>query len=163
MLTSIGNLVLRTTADGTRLRLGDVAVIKDGLEERLSEWHYDGQPTQGWEIHTQYSAVEVARRVNDYVARQQLQLPEGLSITTWWDDSQAYEERVRTPGRRRAGRFCAGVSGVDLILAAAGGALGRCGYFYVRAGRVVVNAGAGCFTEYAVIVRLSAGDGDSGG
>ena len=94
--TSIGNLVLRTTADGTRLRLGDVAVIKDGLEERLSEWHYDGQPTQGWEIHTQYSAVEVARRVNDYVAGQQLQLPEGLAITTWWDDSQAYEERVRS-------------------------------------------------------------------
>ncbi len=93
---SIGNLVLRTTADGIRLRLGDVAVIKDGLEERLSEWHYDGQPTQGWEIHTQYSAVEVARRVNDYVAGQQLQLPEGLSITTWWDDSQAYEERVRS-------------------------------------------------------------------
>ncbi len=93
---SIGNLVLRTTADGTRLRLGDVAVIKDGLEERLSEWHYDGQTTQGWEIHTKSSAVEVARRVNDYVAGQQLQLPEGLSIKTWWDDSQAYEERVRT-------------------------------------------------------------------
>ena len=92
----IGNLVLRTAGDGTRLRLGDVAVIKDGLEELLSEWHYDGQPTQGWEIHTQYSAVEVARRVNDYVAQKQLHLPEGLAITTWWDDSQAYEERVRT-------------------------------------------------------------------
>ena len=92
----LGNLVLRTTADGARLRIGDVAVIKDGLEERLSEWHYDGQPTQGWEIHTQYSAVEVARRVNDYVAQKQLHLPEGLSITTWWDDSQAYEERVRS-------------------------------------------------------------------
>src|SRR5512137_1395902 len=93
-VTSIGNLVLRTATDGARLLLRDVADIKDGLEERLSEWHYDGQPTQGWEIHTQYSAVEVARRVNDYVAEQQLQLPEGLTITTWWDDSQAYEERI---------------------------------------------------------------------
>ena len=95
-ITRIANLVLRTAVDGTRLRLGDVAIIKDGLEERLSEWHYDGQPTQGWEIHTQYSAVEVARRVNDYVAQKRLHLPEGLAITTWWDDSQAYEERVRT-------------------------------------------------------------------
>jgi multidrug efflux pump subunit AcrB len=34
---SIGNLVLRTSPNGTRLRLGDVAVIRDGLEERLSE------------------------------------------------------------------------------------------------------------------------------
>ena len=58
---------------------GDVAVIKDGLEERLSEWHYDGQPTQGWEIHTQYSAVEVARRVNDYVARTAVTTP-GRSV-----------------------------------------------------------------------------------
>ncbi len=95
-VASIGNLLLRSSADGIRLQLADVAVIKDGLEERLSEWHYDGQPTQGWEVHTQYSAVEVARRVKEYVAEQQLRLPEGLAITTWWDDSQAYEERVRT-------------------------------------------------------------------
>lgn len=93
---SIGNLVLRTAGDGTRLRLGDVAVIKDGLEERLSEWHYDGQPTQGWEIHSQNSAVEVARRVNDYVAEQQLHVPEGLMMKTWGDDSLAYQERVQT-------------------------------------------------------------------
>ncbi len=95
-VTSISNLVLRTTADGTRLRLGDVAVIKDSLEERLSEWHYNGQPAQGWEVHTKYSAVEVAHRVNDYVAQKHGQLPESLALTTWWDDSQAYEERLRT-------------------------------------------------------------------
>jgi multidrug efflux pump subunit AcrB len=94
--TSIGNLVLRTSPDGTRLRLGDVAVIRDGLEERLSEWHYDGENNQGWEIHTKYSAVEVARRVKGYVELKRLQLPEGLAMTTWGDDSQAYEERVRT-------------------------------------------------------------------
>ena len=95
-IAAIGNLVLRTAADGTRLRLGDVAVIKDGLEERLSEWHYDGETAQGWEIHTKHSAVEVAHRVNSVIAQQQLHLQEGLKITTWWDDSQAYDERVRT-------------------------------------------------------------------
>ena len=95
-VADIGNLVLRTAADGTRLRPADVAVIKDGLEERLSEWHYDGETAQGWEIHTKHSAVEVAHRVNDAIAQQQLRLPEGLKITTWWDDSQAYDERMRT-------------------------------------------------------------------
>lgn len=93
---SIGNLVLRTHADGTRLHLGEVAVIRDDLEERLSEWHHNGETAQGWEIHTKYSSVEVARRVKDYVAGTQPQLPEGLVMTTWWDDSQAYDERVRT-------------------------------------------------------------------
>lgn len=93
---TIGKLVLRTHADGTRLLLGDVAVIRDGLEERLSEWHHNGETAQGWEIHTKYSAVEVARRVKDYVADRHPKLPEGLVMTTWWDDSQAYDERVRT-------------------------------------------------------------------
>ncbi|MEI6544058.1 MAG: efflux RND transporter permease subunit [Methylococcales bacterium] len=91
---SLGQLVLRTSADGIVLHLGDIAVIKDGLEERFAEWRYDGQPAQGWEIHTKNSAVDVARQVKIYVESQKLKLPEGLSITTWWDDSQAYEERI---------------------------------------------------------------------
>lgn len=92
----LSNIVLRTGADGTRLTLGDIAVIADGLEERLAEWHYNGLPAQGWEIHTKNSSVDVARRVKETVAQLQLQLPEGLAISTWWDDSIAYQERVRT-------------------------------------------------------------------
>jgi multidrug efflux pump subunit AcrB len=130
-VTRIGNLVLRTATDGTRLRLGDVAVIKDGLEERLSEWHYDGETTQGWEIHTKSSAVEVARRVNDYIAGQQLHLPEGLAITTWWDDSQAYEERVRTLVEDGVGGFVL----VCLVLT-----------LFLRL-RVALWAGVGIFTS----------------
>jgi multidrug efflux pump subunit AcrB len=91
---SLSQLVLRTSADGLLLHLGDIAVIKDGLEERFAEWRYDGQPAQGWEIHTKNSAVDVARQVKAYVENQKLKLPQGLSITTWWDDSQAYEERI---------------------------------------------------------------------
>lgn len=92
----LGNLVLRTHADGTRLLLSQIAVIRDELAEQLSEWHHNGETAQGWEIHTQYSAVEVARRVKDYVKQMQPHLTEGLALTTWWDDSQAYDERVRT-------------------------------------------------------------------
>ncbi|MDP3330939.1 MAG: efflux RND transporter permease subunit [Methylococcaceae bacterium] len=129
--TSIGNLILRTAADGKRLHLNDVAVIKDGLEERLSEWHYNGQPTQGWEIHTNHSAVEVARRVKEYVVEQQLHLPQGLEITTWWDDSQAYEERVRTLVEDGLGGFVL----VCLVLT-----------LFLRL-RVAIWAGVGIFTS----------------
>ncbi|MGZ8153415.1 MAG: efflux RND transporter permease subunit, partial [Methylovulum sp.] len=94
--SALGALVLRTHADGTRLLLGQVAVIKDGVEERLSEWHYNGETGQGWEIRADHNTVEVAQRVNDYVQDMQAQLPEGLALRTWWDDSQAYQERVRT-------------------------------------------------------------------
>ncbi|EGW23450.1 efflux RND transporter permease subunit [Methylobacter tundripaludum] len=128
---SIGNLVLRTHADGTRLRLGEVAVIRDGLEERLSEWHHNGETAQGWEIHTQYSSVEVARRVKDYVADMQPQLPEGLLMTTWWDDSQAYDERVRTLVEDGLGGFVL----VCLVLT-----------LFLRL-RVAIWAGVGIFTS----------------
>lgn len=94
-IKTLNQLVLRTTSDGSRLHLGDVAVAKDGLAEALSDWYYNGQPTQGWGIHTQYSAVGVARRVKAYVEKQQPLLPEGLLISTWWDDSLAYDERIR--------------------------------------------------------------------
>ncbi|MFZ2406060.1 MAG: efflux RND transporter permease subunit, partial [Methylobacter sp.] len=128
---SIGNLVLRTHADGTRLRLGEVAVIRDGLEEQLSEWHHNGETAQGWEIHTKYSAVEVARHVKDYVADRQPQLPEGLLMTTWWDDSQAYDERVRTLVEDGLGGFVL----VCLVLT-----------LFLRL-RVAVWAGVGIFTS----------------
>jgi multidrug efflux pump subunit AcrB len=93
---SLNNIVLRTDANGAKLHLQDVASIQDGLEEKLSEWHHNGETAQGWEIHTKHSSVEVARRVKQYVADAQEKLPQGLVMTTWWDNSQAYDERINT-------------------------------------------------------------------
>jgi multidrug efflux pump subunit AcrB len=93
---SVGNLVVRTRPDGSRVLLRDVAVVKDGLEERLSEWHHNGETAQGWEIHAERDTVAVARRVKAYVAEKKAELPQGVGLITWWDDSQAYEERIGT-------------------------------------------------------------------
>lgn len=128
---SISNLLLRSQADGTRLLLGDVATVKDGLEERLLEWHHNGETAQGWEIHTKFSSVEVARRVKDYVADLQSKLPEGLAMTTWWDDSQAYDERVQTLVEDGLGGFVL----VCLVLT-----------LFIQL-RVAVWAGVGIFTS----------------
>lgn len=93
---AIGSLVVKTNTDGSRVLLRDVAVIKDGLEERLSEWHHNGETAQGWEVHAERDTVEVARRVKAYVSEMRTQLPPGIGLITWWDDSQAYEERIGT-------------------------------------------------------------------
>jgi multidrug efflux pump subunit AcrB len=95
-IASLNNIVIRTNPDGTELRLGAIATIRDGLEERLSEWHHNGETAQGWEIHTSHSSVNVARQVKRYVAEKQALLPQSLVMTTWWDNSQAYDERVNT-------------------------------------------------------------------
>ncbi|WP_434110157.1 efflux RND transporter permease subunit [Methylocaldum sp. GT1TLB] len=93
---SIGDLVLKTHPDGSRVLLRDVATVTDGLEERLSAWRHNGETAQGWEIHAEHDTVEVARRVKAYVEEMSARLPERLSMITWWDDSQAYDERIRT-------------------------------------------------------------------
>jgi multidrug efflux pump subunit AcrB len=93
---AVAALVLRRDANGGRVLLGDVATIKDGFEEFLLEWHHDGEISQGWEIHAERDTVAVAQRVNAAVKDLQSQLPEGLTLKTWWDDSQAYDERITT-------------------------------------------------------------------
>lgn len=93
---SVAALVIKTLPDGNQLSLGQVATVKDGLEERLSTWRHNGQTAQGWEIHTERDSVAVAREVKRVIATLRVGLPEGLRLITWWDDSQAYDERIGT-------------------------------------------------------------------
>lgn len=93
---ALGALIVQTLPDGRRVRLDQIASIRDGLEESLSEWHHNGQTAQGWEIHAAQDSVAVARRVKACVENLRGQLPEGLRLITWWDDSQAYDERIAT-------------------------------------------------------------------
>lgn len=91
---AVGSLIIKTLPDGNRLRLDQIATIKDGLEERLYTWRHNGQTAQGWEIHTEQDSVAVARQVKATIEAMRANLPEGLRLITWWDDSQAYDERI---------------------------------------------------------------------
>lgn len=93
---ALGRLPLRSGADGALVRLADVAAIRDGLEERVSEWRHNGETGQGWEVHAEHDTVDVARRVKAYVETMRPRLPPGVAISTWWDDSTAFDERVYT-------------------------------------------------------------------
>jgi len=89
-------LVLRTNPDGSRLRLGNIAVIRDGLIETPFEDRFDGLLTEGWEVYADSDAVDVARRVKDYVAQTAPELPKGIRLITWWDNSLMFEERLKS-------------------------------------------------------------------
>lgn len=106
---ALGETVLLARPDGTRLRLRDIAVIRDGLAERAFAWHHDGFPAQGWDIRASRDEVAVARRVKDYVADMAPRLPEGLKLKTWYDDSQSFDDRVETLLKN-------GLQGLGLVL-----------------------------------------------
>ena len=40
------NITILTKADGTRLKLGDIAIVKDGVVEDTATLTFNGQPTK---------------------------------------------------------------------------------------------------------------------
>lgn len=93
---ALADLVLRANPDGTHLRLGEVALIREGLAEQGSEHRFDGYPAVGWRIYARHDVVEVAHRVAAYVTERSPRLPEGIQLATRGDNSRLFVERVNT-------------------------------------------------------------------
>ena len=90
------NLVLMTRADGTRLRLGDVATVIDGFAETDQFARFDVQPTILVSVFRtgNQSALEIGALVSDYVERTQAVLPDGISLTVWQDSAEILNARL---------------------------------------------------------------------
>ena len=84
------NLVVLTRADGTRLTLGEVATVVDGFAETDQFARFDTEPAVLVSIFRtgDQSALEIARRVHEYVERTRPTLPEGISLTIWQDQAR---------------------------------------------------------------------------
>ena len=84
------DLVLWTRADGSRLRLGDVATVVDGFEETDQQARFDVEPAMMVSVFRtgDQSAIELAGLVNEYVEQAQARLPEGMSLTVWQDSAK---------------------------------------------------------------------------
>ncbi len=81
---------------GAPVRLEDVAVVEDGLEDRRRIGRAMGQPSIGIQIQKLRgsNAVEVGRGVRDKLAEIQTQLPEGLVLNVNWDTTTFIEESI---------------------------------------------------------------------
>lgn len=92
------NIPLKSNRDGTLLRLGDVATIKDGFEETAVRTRFNGKLAA--EIHIyrvgDQSAIEIADKIKAYIAEKQQQLPQGISLEFWRDRSEVLKKRIRT-------------------------------------------------------------------
>ncbi len=91
-----GNIVLRSLADGTRLKLRDVATVIDGFAETDQSARFDGEPSVLVQVFRvgEENALDVADAVKSYVARTAPTLPEGIKLTTWQDDSLILKDRL---------------------------------------------------------------------
>ena len=85
-------------ADGTQLRLGDVAVIEDGFAEADLIARFEGEPAVFIDVKMAkgQDMIAITEHVRDFVQEQQAALPANVHVTTWADDSVYLEGRIDT-------------------------------------------------------------------
>ncbi len=91
-------IVLLTRADGTRLTLGEVAVVVDGFAEGDRAARFDGLPAVVVQVYRagDQHATRISERVREYVTEARGQLPAGLELTVWQDDAEILKSRLST-------------------------------------------------------------------
>ena len=91
------DIVILGRDDGTVLRLGDIAEVRDGFEESGLIVRHQGKPAVFVEVTRADGerVMDVAGAVRTYVAEEAIpSLPDGVGISIWNDDSSAFVERA---------------------------------------------------------------------
>ena len=90
------NIVLRTNADGSRLRLSDIATITDGFVEQSVLNRFNQQRAAVIRISNlpNQDATLISQQISDYVTNKKAQLPAGIYIDQWADMSHYLEGRL---------------------------------------------------------------------
>jgi multidrug efflux pump subunit AcrB len=82
--------------DGTELKLGEIAVIKDSFRETDEYAHFDGKPAAMVSVFRvgKQKPIDVATAVKKYVEGKKASMPDSLKIATWYDFSEIYKSRM---------------------------------------------------------------------
>lgn len=92
------NIVIKNQADGTIIRLRDIASINDDFEETPVRTRFNGKQAAFIDVYRigPQSAIEVADAVKSYIKTQQANLPQGFYLSYWDDDSEVVKSRIAT-------------------------------------------------------------------
>jgi multidrug efflux pump subunit AcrB len=89
---------IRTTSDGTRLLLGDIADIKDGFDQTPIKVRFNKKNALLIEVYRigEQNAIQVAKQVKSYIETKRSSLPSGVHINYWKDRSRIVKARLQT-------------------------------------------------------------------
>ena len=92
------NVVVLTRADGTRVLLRDVATIADGFEEGDLLARFNGTPAVMVKVFRvgDEDIIEMAQTLEAYLERAQAELPNGLDLVIWQEESEELRVRLDT-------------------------------------------------------------------
>ncbi len=95
-------IIVKSSADGSAVRLQDVARVELGADSYLSSSRFNGKPSAGFAIRlaTGANALDTAERVNKELEVQAKAFPEGISFAIGYDTSpfvkKSIEEVLKT-------------------------------------------------------------------
>ena len=92
------DVVVASYPDGTQLRLGDIATVKDGFEEGYLDARLDGVNSAILDVVRigDEDIVTSANQVKGYMNSAALDLPEGMSLRIVTDSSVSTQARIAT-------------------------------------------------------------------
>lgn len=109
------DIVVLAHADGTRVRLGDIAHIVDGFEDSDLKATFDGERAIVVDVRRigKEDVLNIAREVKAYLKDARRWMPDGIEVTVWQDESLDLINRMSTLGKNAA-------SGLLLVLVVLG-------------------------------------------
>ncbi len=89
-------LPIITLSDGSKVRLGDIATIRDGFEEGIQYSKFNGKNSVTFFVGAtrKQSITDVAQIVKDYIADKQQSLPQGVKLEPWIDMTYYLQGRL---------------------------------------------------------------------
>ena len=90
------DIVILGQADGSEVRLGDIANVIDGFADNNTYARFDNQPAAMVKVFRigDQKPTEISQQVIDYVERKQQQLPDSLQLSIWNDTSEIFNSRM---------------------------------------------------------------------
>jgi multidrug efflux pump subunit AcrB len=91
-------IVIRGNSDGTLLRLGDIATVTDGFEEKAVRTRFNGRLAAILDVYSvgDQSVIEVADEVKAFVAQRKKTLNGNIELHHWNDKSIIIKKRINT-------------------------------------------------------------------
>lgn len=90
------SIVVKTNADGSIVRVSDIARVLDGFEEESLRTRFNGDYAAFVSVSRvgNQNAIEISDKVKEYIASKQDGLPVGMVLDYWDDDSQRLKDRL---------------------------------------------------------------------
>lgn len=89
-------VVVKAAPDGTQVRLGDIATVRDTFEETDVQATFDGQPAAMVKVYRvgDQKPTEISEVIHRYLEEKNATYPDSLNAAIWNDKSELLDSRI---------------------------------------------------------------------